>query len=55
MDIPQDPSVVLHMPTSWQSAVQPVTSQHVSAVVGLGSDSNGQSPGQKTNLLPLGK
>ena len=32
---------------------QPVTSSHACAEVGLGLDSNGQSPGQKTNALPL--
>ena len=45
MHIPQDPSLVLHMPTSWLLAGQAVTSPHASAEVGLGSDSNGQSPG----------
>ena len=33
--------------------VQPVTSRHICPEVGLGSDSNGQSPGQKTNAPPL--
>ena len=33
------------------SASQPLTSPHASAEVGLGSDLNGQSPGQKTNKL----
>ena len=32
------------MPTSWWLAAQPVTSQHALAEVGLGLDSNGQSP-----------
>ena len=31
------------------AGAQPVTSPHACAEVGLGSDSNGQSPGQKTN------
>ena len=35
------------------SGTQPITSPHACAEVGLGSDSNGQSPGQKTNALPL--
>ena len=35
------------------AGAQPVTSPHACAEVGLGSDSNGQSPGQKTNALPL--
>ena len=48
-----DPLLVLHMPTSWQTASQPVTSKHSCAEVGLCSDSNVQSPGQKTNALPL--
>ena len=39
MYIPQDPPLVLHMPTSWQPASQPVTSPHACAEVGLGSDS----------------
>ena len=43
MYIPWDPPLVLHMLTSWQSAVQLVTSPHASAEVGLGSDSKGQS------------
>ena len=47
MYIPQDPPLVLHMLTSWWPAVQPVTSPHASAEV---SDSNGQSPAQKTNV-----
>ena len=37
MFIPQDPPLVLHVPTSWQPA-QPVTSPHACAEVGLGSD-----------------
>ena len=53
MYINQDPPLVLHMLTSWQLAAQLVTSPHASAEVGLGSDLNGQSPGQKTNALPL--
>ena len=53
MYIPQDPPLVLHMPTSRQPASQPVTSPHASAEVGLGSDLNGQSLAQKTNALPL--
>ena len=53
MCIPQDPPLVLHLLTSWQSAVQPVPSPHVSAEVGLGLDLNGQSPRQKTNVPPL--
>ena len=32
---------------------QPVTYPHACADVGHGSDLNGQSPGQKTNVLPL--
>ena len=48
MYILQDPLLVLHVPTSCQPAVQLVTSLHASAEVGLGSDSNSQSPGQKT-------
>ena len=52
----------VHSPRSTSSATladllaagaQPVTSPHACAEVGLGSDSNGQSPGQKTNALPL--
>ena len=50
---PRDPPLVLHMLTSWQLEAEPVTSLHASAEVGLGSDSNGQSPKQKTNDLPL--
>ena len=53
MYIPQDPHLVLHMLTSWQQESQPVSSQHASAEVGLGSDLNGQSPAQKINALPL--
>ena len=50
MYIPWDPPLVLHMLTSWQS----VTSSHACAEVGLGSNHlNRQSPGQKTNALPL--
>ena len=51
--IPLDPPLVLHMPTSQRPAAQSVTSPHASAEVGLGSDSNGQSPAQKPNALPL--
>ena len=53
MYIPWDPPLVLHVLTSWQPALQPVTSPHACAEVGCGSDSNGQSPRQKTNALPL--
>ena len=53
MYIPQDPPLVLHMLTSGQLTLQPVTSPHASAEVGLCSDLNGQSPAQKTNVLPL--
>ena len=53
MYIPQDPPLVLHMLTPWQLASQSVTSPHASAEVGLGKKLNGQSPGQKTNALPL--
>ena len=53
MYIPQDPPLVLHMPTSWWPAAQPVTSPHAAAEVGLGPDLNGLSPGQQTNALPL--
>ena len=49
MYTPQDPPLVLHMLTSWQPAVQPVTCPHASAE--LDSDSNRQSPGHKTNAL----
>ena len=35
------------------ASMQPVTSPHACAEVGLGSDSNVQSHGQKTNALPL--
>ena len=35
------------------AGTQPVTSPHACAEVGLGSDSNVQSHGQKTNALPL--
>ena len=48
MYIPQDPPLVLHLPMSWQLAAQPVTSPNSWVEVGLGSDLNGQSPGQKT-------
>ena len=33
------------------ASVQPVSFPHACSEVGLGSDSNGQSPGQKTNAL----
>ena len=49
MYIPQDPPLVLHMLTSRQRAAQQVTSPHVSADVGLGSDLNGQFPGYITS------
>ena len=35
------------------AGTQPTTSPHACADVGLGSDSNRQSPRQKTNALPL--
>ena len=35
------------------ATMQPVTSPHASAEMGLGLDLHGQSPGQKTNALPL--
>ena len=44
---------LVHVTTSWRPAAQSVTSLHASAEVGLGLDLNGQSPGQKTNALPL--
>ena len=53
MYIPQDPPLVLHMQTSWKPASQPITSPHALAEVKLGLDSNGQSPEQKMNVLPL--
>ena len=43
----------LHMLTSWLPVSHPVTSPHASAEVGCGSDSNRQSPRQKTNALPF--
>ena len=43
----------VHSLISTSDATQLVTSPHACAEVGLGSDSNGQSPGQKMNLLPL--
>ena len=52
MYIPQDP-LLLHMATCWLPRAQPVTSLHASAEVGLGSDLNGQLPGQKANALQL--
>ena len=52
MYIPQDPPLLLHLPTSWRPA-QSVTSPHACAEVGLGSDSNVQPHKQKTNALPL--
>ena len=51
--IPREPPLVLHMPTSWQLAVQLVTSPHALAEVPLGSDLSGKSPRQKTKTLPL--
>ena len=48
IQISSDPPLVLHMPTSWWPASQLVTTPHASAKVRLGSDSNGQSTGQKT-------
>ena len=53
MYIPRDPPLVLHILTSWQPASQAVTSPHALEEVGLGSDLNWQSPGQKTNVPPL--
>ena len=53
MYIPRDPPLVLYLLTSWQLPLQPVTSPHASAEVGLGLDSNGHSPTQKTNVLSL--
>ena len=53
MYLRRDPPLLLPMLTSWQPAVQPVTSPHASAEVGLGSDLNGQSAGQLTNALLL--
>ena len=41
MYIPWDPPLVLHLLTSWQPALQPVTSPLPSAEVGVGSESNG--------------
>ena len=35
------------------TSAQPATSPHACAEVGLGLEFNGQSPGQKTNALPL--
>ena len=53
MYIAQDPCLVLHMLTSWQPAHSwSLPHMHVQEVA-LGSDSNGQSPGQKANTLPL--
>ena len=46
--IPWDPPLVLYLLTSWQPALQLVSSPHASAEVGLGSDLSGQSPTQKT-------
>ena len=42
MYIPQDLPLLLHLPTSWQSASQPVTSPPASTERGIGSDSHGQ-------------
>ena len=53
MYIPRDPPLVLHIPTSWQPPVHPVTFPHACAEVGLCLDLNGQPPRQKTNALPL--
>ena len=53
MHIPQDPPLVLHMPTSWWPGHSQSLPPHACAEVGLGSDSNRQSPGQKMNVLPL--
>ena len=53
MYIPWDPLLVLHLSTSWWPAVQSATSPHTVAEVRLGSDLIWQSPGQKTNALPL--
>ena len=53
MYIPHDSPLVLLVPTSWQLALQLVTSPHASAEVGLGSDLNRQSPGQNMDALPL--
>ena len=50
MYITQDPPLVLHILTSLQPVLQPVTAPHASAEVGLSSDLNKQSPGQKTNV-----
>ena len=50
MYIAQDPHLMPHMLTNWRPAVQSVTSPYASAEVGLGLDSNGQSPGQETNV-----
>ena len=51
--IPWDLPLVLHLPPSWQPAWLSVASLHASAVVGVGSGSNGKSPAQKMNTLPL--
>ena len=37
MYIPQDPPLVLHVPTSWWPAAQPVTSPYASAEVRVGN------------------
>ena len=55
MYIPQDPPLVLHMLTSGQLTLQPVTSPHASAEVGLCSDLNGQSPAtedERATIVP---
>ena len=53
MYIPQDPPLVVHMPTSWQPArSRSLPHMHVQRW-DLGSDLNEQLPGQKTNTLPL--
>ena len=52
MYIPQDPPQVLYFADLLVASVQPVTSSYACAEVGLSSDSNRQSPGQKTNMLP---
>ena len=48
MYIPQDSPLVLHVLTSRWPAAQLVTSPHALLEVGLGLDSNFQSPRQKT-------
>ena len=51
--IPQDSPLVLHFADLLAAGMQPVTSPHACAEVGLGSDSNVQLHEQKTNALPL--